>query len=77
LENESVKKVRAASGFAIGGVAPVALVLELPTRDRREPQALRDGLCGDRHPNCVFPLSGPEHKRLTGGIVPYAVAEKA
>ena len=70
-------EVRAASGFAIGGVAPVALALDLPTVIDVSLKRFETVYAAAGHPNCVFPLSIPELKRLTGGIVSYAVAEEA
>lgn len=67
--------VRAATGFSIGGVAPVGLA-------RRMPIAIDVGLkrfdtvyAAAGHPHCVFATSVPELKRLTGGVVSYAIAE--
>jgi prolyl-tRNA editing enzyme YbaK/EbsC (Cys-tRNA(Pro) deacylase) len=69
-------EVRAASGFAIGGVAPVALALELPTVIDVSLKRFETVYAAAGHPSCVFPLSVPELKRLTGGIVSYAVADE-
>ncbi len=71
--------VRAATGFAIGGVAPIGLRqdggLEQPV-----PVAIDAGLkrfatiyAAAGHPHCVFATTTAELVRLTGGIVSDAI----
>lgn len=63
------ERVRAATGFVIGGVAPFAYPAPLPT-------AIDDSLgrfdtvyAAAGHPHCVFPTTAFELSLLTGGAV--------
>ena len=62
---------------APAALAPVALALELPTVIDVSLKRFETVYAAARHPSCVFPLSVPELKRLTGGIVSYAVADES
>ena len=70
-------QVRAATGFAIGGVAPVALALDLPVFLDVSLKRFDTVYAAAGHPNCVFATSVDELKKLTGCIVSYAIAEPA
>lgn len=67
-------RVRTATGFAIGGVAPVGHPALLPT-------AIDDGLrrfevvwAAAGHPHCVFASTADELTLLTGGVVSTTIA---
>jgi prolyl-tRNA editing enzyme YbaK/EbsC (Cys-tRNA(Pro) deacylase) len=68
-------EVRAATGFSIGGVAPVALALELPMVLDVSLKRFDTVYAAAGHPHCVFATNVSELKRLTGAIVSYNVAE--
>jgi prolyl-tRNA editing enzyme YbaK/EbsC (Cys-tRNA(Pro) deacylase) len=68
-------EVQAASGFSIGGVAPVGLALELPMVIDVSLKRFDTLYAAAGHPNCVFSASMIELKRLTKGIVSYNIAE--
>lgn len=70
-------QVRSATGFAIGGVAPVALAQNLPTLLDVSLKRFDTVYAAAGHPNCVFATTVSELKRLTGCIVSYAIAEPA
>lgn len=66
--------VRAATGFAIGGVAPVGHPAPLPT-------VIDDGLrrfevvwAAAGHPHCVFATTAEELALLTGGVISTTIA---
>ena len=67
-------EVRAASGFSIGGVAPVGLALELPMVIDVSLKRFETLYAAAGHPRCVFSASVIELKRLTQGIVSYNIA---
>ena len=69
--------MRAATGFAIGGVAPVALILDMPVLLDVSLKRFDTLYAAAGHPNCVFATSVNELKKLTGCIVSYAIAEPA
>jgi prolyl-tRNA editing enzyme YbaK/EbsC (Cys-tRNA(Pro) deacylase) len=68
------ERVRQATGFAIGGVAPLGHPVRLPT-------VIDDGLgrfetvyAAAGHPFCVFPTTMLELSLLTGGLVVKAIS---
>ncbi|NQV48375.1 MAG: YbaK/EbsC family protein [Rhodospirillaceae bacterium] len=67
--------VKAATGFSIGGVAPVGLALDLPVVIDVSLKRFDTIYAAAGHPHCVFPTTVNELKRLTGGIVSYNIAE--
>ena len=69
------KEVRAATGYAIGGVPPVALATEIPVAIDVGLKRFETVYAAAGHPNCVFATTARELGRLTGGIVSYAIAE--
>lgn len=68
-------EVQAASGFSIGGVAPVGLALELPMVIDVSLKRFETLYAAAGHPGCVFSASVTELKRLTKGIVSYNIAQ--
>jgi len=67
--------VRDATGFAIGGVAPVAHVLALPIVIDASLARFETVYAAAGHPYCVFATSLAELERLTGGIVTETIAK--
>ncbi len=72
--------VREATGFAIGGVAPIGLVSKGMTRSL--PMAMDQSLArfpivyaAAGHPHCVFPTEPGELGRLTGAVVSGGISE--
>lgn len=61
--------VRAATGFAIGGVSPVGLAHPLPTAIDAGLGRFATVYAAAGHPHCVFATSLNELARLTGGVV--------
>ena len=68
-------EVQAASGFSIGGIAPVGLALELPMVIDVSLKRFETLYAAAGHPGCVFSASVTELKRLTKGIVSYNIAQ--
>ncbi|HER26303.1 MAG TPA: YbaK/EbsC family protein [Rhodospirillales bacterium] len=64
-------EVKAATGFTIGGVAPVGLIMDLPVAIDVSLKRFDTLYAAAGHPHCVFPVTVPELKKLTGGIVSY------
>ncbi len=70
----SAETVRAATGFAIGGVAPVSHPQPLPTVIDASLARFPAVYAAAGHPHCVFQTTPDELQRLTGGIVSEAIA---
>ena len=68
-------EVRAATGFAIGGVAPIAMDLAMPTLLDVSLKRFETIYAAAGHPHCVFRTDVAALKRLTGCIVSYNIAE--
>ena len=68
--------VRARTGFAIGGVAPIGLPAPIPMVLDVSLKRFPAVYAAAGHPHCVFATSVEELKRLTGCLVSYAIAEK-
>ena len=66
--------VREATGFAIGGVAPVAHETALPVAIDASLGRFETVYAAAGHPHCVFATSIAELERLTGGTVTDAIA---
>ena len=66
--------VRRATGFAIGGVAPLGHPAPLPTMIDASLGRFATIWAAAGHPHCVFATSLEELTRLTGGTVSAAVA---
>lgn len=77
VKRGNAAQVRSATGFAIGGVSPAGLVSELPTVIDVSLKRFETVYAAAGHPHCVFPTTVDGLKRLTGGIVSYAIAEPA
>jgi prolyl-tRNA editing enzyme YbaK/EbsC (Cys-tRNA(Pro) deacylase) len=79
LEGEATKAsaddVKAATGFTIGGCAPIAHDMELPIVIDVSLKRFDTLFAAAGHPHCVFPTTMGELKKLTGGIVSYNIAE--
>jgi prolyl-tRNA editing enzyme YbaK/EbsC (Cys-tRNA(Pro) deacylase) len=66
--------VRAATGFAIGGVAPVGHLTPLPTAIDASLGRFPHLFAAAGHPHCVFATSLPELLALTGGTLAEGIA---
>ena len=66
--------VRAATGFAIGGVAPVAHETPLPVAIDASLGRFETVYAAAGHPHCVFATTIEELQRLTSGTVTPALA---
>lgn len=69
--------VRTATGFAIGGVAPVGLARPLPVAIDAALGGYATVYAAAGHPFCVFPTTLAELATLTGGVISDAVAAPA
>ena len=67
-------EVKAATGYTIGGVAPVALDTVMPVVIDVSLKRFDTLYAAAGHPHCVFPVTMAELKKLTGGIVSYNIA---
>jgi len=67
--------VREATGFAIGGVAPVAHKHRLPVVIDASLARFETVYAAAGHPYCVFATSLNELERLTGGTIATEIAE--
>lgn len=63
------ERVRAVTGFAIGGVAPVGHLTPLPTAIDASLDRFERLFAAAGHPHCVFATTLPELQALTGGLV--------
>jgi prolyl-tRNA editing enzyme YbaK/EbsC (Cys-tRNA(Pro) deacylase) len=66
--------VRAATGFAIGGVAPVGHIRPIPVAIDSSLERFATVYAAAGHPHCVFATAAAELQRLTGGRVSDAIA---
>ena len=67
--------VRDATGFAIGGVAPVAHEAQLPVAIDASLGRFETVYAAAGHPHCVFATTLGELERLTGGTVSADIAD--
>jgi len=67
--------VRAITGFPASAVSPAGMTNRLPTVIDSSLKRFQTLYVPAGHPACVFPTTVAELKRLTGGIVSYAVSE--
>ena len=67
-------EVKAATGFTIGGVAPVGLETDVPVVIDVSLKRFDTLYAAAGHPHCVFPVTMAELKKLTSGIVSYNIA---
>jgi prolyl-tRNA editing enzyme YbaK/EbsC (Cys-tRNA(Pro) deacylase) len=65
--------VRAATGFAIGGVAPIGLARPVPAAIDAGLERFAIVYAAAGHPHCVFATTVAELARLTGGTVTDAI----
>lgn len=77
VRRADAERVRAATGFAIGGVAPVGHREPLPTVIDASLGRFGQLVAAAGHPYCVFRTSLDELVRLTGGVVSASVARPA
>ena len=75
VKRAKAETVRSATGFAIGGVAPVGLPAGLPVVIDVGLKRFDTVYAAAGHPHCVFATSVDELARLTGGLVSDVVAE--
>jgi len=68
-------EIKGATGFTIGGVAPIGLLHPLPVVIDRSLKRFETIYAAAGHPHCVFATSVDDLKRLTGGIVSWNIAE--
>jgi prolyl-tRNA editing enzyme YbaK/EbsC (Cys-tRNA(Pro) deacylase) len=67
--------VRDATGFAIGGVAPVGLKTDMPIVIDVSLKRFATIYAAAGHPHYVFATNMNELKKLTGGIVSYKITQ--
>lgn len=72
--DSSAGEVRGATGFPVGGVAPVGLPFKLPMLIDRSLKRFETLYVPAGHPHCVFATTVTDLKRLSGGIVSYNIA---
>lgn len=77
VKRGNAAQVKTATGFTIGGVSPAGRKSELPTVIDVSLKRFETVYAAAGHPHCVFPTTVDGLKRLTGGIVSYAIAEPA
>ena len=73
----SAGEVRFATGFAIGGVAPVGLARKLPCVLDRGLKRFETVFAAAGHPHVVFPTTVDWLKTMTGAVVSYNIAAPA
>jgi prolyl-tRNA editing enzyme YbaK/EbsC (Cys-tRNA(Pro) deacylase) len=73
-ERASAELVRAATGFAIGGVPPLGHATPLPTAIDASLGRFAHLYAAAGHPHCVFRTSFAELVRITGGTPSEAIA---
>jgi len=74
VSKASASEVKEASGFSIGGCAPIAHPAPLPMVIDVSLKRFETLYAAAGHPHCVFPTTVVELKRLTGGIISYNIA---
>jgi prolyl-tRNA editing enzyme YbaK/EbsC (Cys-tRNA(Pro) deacylase) len=74
VKRADAERVRAATGFAIGGVAPIGLVGPIPVVIDAGLERFATVYAAAGHPHCVFATTVAELVRLTGGTVTDAIA---
>ena len=75
-ERADADAVRAATGFAIGGVAPLGHAAPLPVFIDASLARFTTVYAAAGHPHCVFPTSVEELARLTGGTVSEGISRE-
>lgn len=74
VDRADADTVRRATGFAIGGVAPVAHAEVLPIAIDASLGRFETVYAAAGHPHCVFPTTLAELRRITPGLVSDAIA---
>lgn len=74
VRRPQASEVKGATGFTIGGVAPVGAAHPLPTVIDASLKRFETVYAAAGHPHCVFPVSFAELQQLTGGLVSRAVS---
>ncbi|EKV32695.1 YbaK/prolyl-tRNA synthetase associated region [Caenispirillum salinarum AK4] len=74
VEKADAEAVRAATGFTIGGVAPVAHATVLPIAIDASLGRFEAVYAAAGHPYCVFRTSLDELRRMTPGVVSEAIS---
>lgn len=74
VEKADAEAVRTATGFAIGGVAPVAHATVLPIAIDASLGRFNAIYAAAGHPRCVFRTSLEELRRITPGVVSAAIS---
>lgn len=67
-------EVRFATGYAIGGVAPVGFPRPIPCVLDRSLKRFETVFAAAGHPNCIFPTTVDWLKTMTGAIVSYNIS---
>ncbi len=75
VERADAAAVRAATGFAIGGVAPIGHPMRLPCVIDASLGRFERLWAAAGHPHAVFPTDLDELVRLTGGLLDGRIAE--
>lgn len=74
VKKADAKTVRMATGFAIGGVAPVAHLTVIPTAIDASLGRFEAVYAAAGHPHCVFRTSLDELQRITPGVTTEAIS---
>ena len=77
VRRPQASEVKGATGFTIGGVAPIGLLHKLPVVIDRSLKRFDRVYAAAGHPHCVFATTVDDLKRLTGGIISWNIAEAA
>jgi len=67
-------EVKGATGFTIGGVAPIGMLHPLPMVIDRSLKRFETLYAAAGHPHCVFPVAFDDLARMTGGTVSWGIA---
>ena len=68
-------EVKQATGFTIGGVAPVGLSEKMPVVIDRSLKRFEIIYAAAGHPHCVFPTTVKDLSRMTEGIISFNIAQ--
>lgn len=73
VRRPQASEVKGATGFSIGGVAPIGVLHKIPVVIDQSLKRFDTVYAAAGHPHCVFATSVDRLKRLTGGIVSWNV----
>jgi prolyl-tRNA editing enzyme YbaK/EbsC (Cys-tRNA(Pro) deacylase) len=73
VHRPQASEVKGATGFSIGGVAPIGLAHRLPVVIDRSLKRFDAIYAAAGHPHCVFKTDVATLSRLTGGIISQAI----